>query len=95
MRYSQTNMSSSLKAKSKTDAKANERPGMAAQALHADDHLHVSTDISPPLHVSTNFRYASNPAELITARDLDVSPLLPSLGPQNVQRFKTNLSPIP
>lgn len=88
-------MSPPLKAKSKTDAKANERPGMAAQALHADDHLHVSTDISPPLHVSTNFRYVSNPEELITARDLDVSILLPSLEPQSVQKFETNLSPIP
>lgn len=87
-------MNSSLKAKGKTDAKANERLGMAAHALHADDHLHVSTDISPPLHVSTNFRYASNPAELITARDLDVS-LLSSLQSQTVQRFKTNPSQIP
>lgn len=88
-------MSPPLKAKSKTDAKVNGRPGMAAQALHADDHLHVSTDISPPLHVSTNFRYVSNPAELITARDLDVSLLLPSLEPQSVQKIETNLYPIP
>ena len=84
-------MSPPLKATSKTDGKGHERPGMAAQALHADDHLHVSTDISPPLHVSTNFRYVSNPADLITAHDLDVSLLLPSLRSHIVQKFDTNL----
>lgn len=83
-------MSPPLKATSKTDEKGNERPGMAAQALHADDHLNVTTDISPPLHVSTNFRYVSNPADLITARDVDVSLLLPSLKSQNDQKFEAN-----
>lgn len=39
-------------------------------AIHADDELNSSTDVSPALHVSTTFRYASNPDDLIPAKDL-------------------------
>ena len=45
----------------------------ASQALHADDHLRSTPDIAPPLHVSTNFHYPSNPDDLVPAKDLDVS----------------------
>lgn len=41
-------------------------------AIHGDDHLNRSTDVSPALHVSTTFRYASNPSELVPAKDLEV-----------------------
>ncbi|MCJ1425586.1 hypothetical protein MMC29_003486, partial [Sticta canariensis] len=37
----------------------------ATQALHADRHLDPTSDVAPPLHVSTNFRYASDPDALI------------------------------
>ncbi|KAF6226350.1 hypothetical protein HO133_009216 [Letharia lupina] len=39
-------------------------------AIHADDQLNRSTDVSPALHVSTTFRYASNPDDLVPAKDL-------------------------
>lgn len=41
-------------------------------AVHADDILNRTQDVAPPLHVSTTFRYASNPDELVSARDLQV-----------------------
>ncbi|MCJ1223827.1 hypothetical protein MMC12_000470 [Toensbergia leucococca] len=43
----------------------------ATQAIHADDHLNRLSDVAPPLHVSTTFRYASNPADLVPTKDLD------------------------
>jgi len=45
-------------------------------AIHADDDLNRTTDVSPALHVSTTFRYGSNPDDLITAAELVVGPLL-------------------
>ncbi|KAJ6264440.1 hypothetical protein Dda_0586 [Drechslerella dactyloides] len=39
--------------------------------LHADEFLNSVTDVAPPLHVSTNFRYAQDPAKLIAFKDLD------------------------
>lgn len=39
--------------------------GPATQALHADRHLDPTSDVAPPLHVSTNFRYASDPDALV------------------------------
>jgi cystathionine beta-lyase/cystathionine gamma-synthase len=42
----------------------------STHAIHADDHLNRTTDIAPALHVSTTFRYASNPSDLIPAKDL-------------------------
>lgn len=44
----------------------------ATQALHADRHLDVTSDVAPPLHVSTNFRYASDPDALVPLAELDV-----------------------
>lgn len=44
----------------------------ATQALHADRHLDATSDVAPPLHVSTNFRYASNPDALTPAAEIDV-----------------------
>ncbi|KAK6338922.1 hypothetical protein TWF696_009723 [Orbilia brochopaga] len=39
--------------------------------LHADEFLNNVTDVAPPLHVSTNFRYAQDPAKLVAFKDLD------------------------
>lgn len=43
----------------------------ATRALHADRHLDVTSDVAPPLHVSTNFRYISDPNALIPAAEID------------------------
>ncbi|KAL9102346.1 MAG: hypothetical protein Q9163_002496 [Psora crenata] len=39
-------------------------------AVHADDILNEGSDVAPAFHVSSTFRYATNPNELVTARDL-------------------------
>ena len=44
----------------------------ATQALHADDYLNLQPDVSPAMHVSTTFRYAKKPEDLVRARELDV-----------------------
>ncbi|KAL7275072.1 hypothetical protein RUND412_002007 [Rhizina undulata] len=33
-------------------------------AIHADDHLASTTDVAPPIHVSTTFKYSNDPEEL-------------------------------
>ena len=38
-------------------------------ALHSDDHLNRSPDVAPPIHLSTTFRYCSNPSDLVPAAD--------------------------
>ena len=45
-------------------------------AMHADDDLNRTSDVSPALHVSTTFRYDSDPDNLVPATDLTVSMLL-------------------
>ena len=52
------------------------QPGVADHAastltLHADDHLNRSTDVAPPIHLSTTFRYASDPNDLVPAAEQD------------------------
>ncbi|KAL8907766.1 MAG: hypothetical protein Q9171_005724 [Xanthocarpia ochracea] len=42
------------------------------QAIHADDGLNVTSDVAPPLHVSTTFRYADDPKDLVPAADADI-----------------------
>lgn len=37
---------------------------MSTISVHGDDQLNLLTDVAPPLHVSTTFRYTSNPKEL-------------------------------
>jgi cystathionine beta-lyase/cystathionine gamma-synthase len=36
----------------------------STQAIHADDALNVVADVAPPIHVSTTFRYNSDPTQL-------------------------------
>lgn len=36
----------------------------STRAVHADDPLNVVTDVAPPVHVSTTFRYPSDPEQL-------------------------------
>lgn len=42
-------------------------------AIHADDRLNRTTDVSPALHVSTTFRYSSDPDDLVPAKEVTVS----------------------
>ncbi|KAI9837952.1 MAG: hypothetical protein M1838_004698 [Thelocarpon superellum] len=41
-------------------------------AVHADDHLALSYDVAPALHLSTTFRYPDEPESLKAAADIDV-----------------------
>lgn len=44
----------------------------ATLALHADDVLNNVTDVAPPIHLSTTYRYAENPDELLTVSQRNV-----------------------
>ncbi|KAJ5664473.1 Pyridoxal phosphate-dependent transferase major region subdomain 2 [Penicillium longicatenatum] len=41
----------------------------STQALHADDRLNLVTDVAPPIHLSTIFRYPEDPNELTVSED--------------------------
>ncbi|KAJ6104071.1 trans-sulfuration enzyme [Penicillium sp. IBT 18751x] len=43
--------------------------GISTLSLHADDALNVVTDVAPPMHLATTFRYPDDPAALIPAAD--------------------------
>ncbi|KAL8890659.1 MAG: hypothetical protein Q9215_002240 [Flavoplaca cf. flavocitrina] len=45
----------------------------ATQAIHADDDLKATSDVAPPLHVSTTFRYAGDPEDLVPIAHADIS----------------------
>ncbi|KAE8149886.1 Cys/Met metabolism PLP-dependent enzyme-domain-containing protein [Aspergillus avenaceus] len=44
--------------------------GAATHSLHADEVINAVTDVAPPLHVSTTFRYPDDPDDLLPAEDL-------------------------
>ncbi|OJJ51738.1 hypothetical protein ASPZODRAFT_148962 [Penicilliopsis zonata CBS 506.65] len=71
--------------------------GSSTRALHADDPLNVVTDVAPPLHLSTTFRYPDNPDDLAPATkatyDLDPTTHIYSRHTApNYSRFETILS---
>ncbi|KAK9372178.1 pyridoxal phosphate-dependent transferase [Lipomyces chichibuensis] len=41
----------------------------STQALHADDPLNLVTDVAPPIHLSTTFRFPNEPERLIPSED--------------------------
>ncbi|KAL4940705.1 hypothetical protein BDV06DRAFT_196159 [Aspergillus oleicola] len=41
----------------------------STQALHADDYLNLVTDVAPPIHLSTTFRYPNDPEALVPSED--------------------------
>ncbi|KAJ5128287.1 trans-sulfuration enzyme [Penicillium atrosanguineum] len=43
--------------------------GISTLSLHADDALNVVTDVAPPMHLATTFRYPDDPAALVPAAD--------------------------
>lgn len=66
-------------------------------AIHADDRLNKYTDVAPALHVSTTFRYSSNPETLIPIADEDtdldnITHVYSRLSNSNTTRFETILS---
>lgn len=52
--------------------KASEYYNSCTRAIHADDTLNTVRDVAPPLHVSTTFRYDTDPNDLIPASDAAV-----------------------
>lgn len=50
-------------------APANREMGASTRALHVDDALNVVTDVAPPIHVATTFRYSDNPDDLVPWAD--------------------------
>lgn len=69
-------------------------------AIHADDHVNVTTDVAPAIHTATTFRYPRNPGELqpapVEGEYLDLStPLVYSrLTNSNINRLETVLTPL-
>ena len=47
---------------------------MATRAVHSDDGIAAHRAVAPPMHVSTTFRYDSDPDQLQTWYNVDVSP---------------------
>ncbi len=46
---------------------------LSSKAIHADDFLNNGTDVAPPIHVSTTFRYNRDPDALKSWAELQVS----------------------
>jgi hypothetical protein len=58
--------------KDHTPSQALSSLSLSSQAIHADDFLNINQDVAPALHVSTTFRYSSNPDKLVPSHQLDV-----------------------
>lgn len=41
----------------------------STRALHADDPLNLVTDVAPPIHLSTTYRFPSDPNDLLPSVD--------------------------
>ncbi|CAG7919512.1 unnamed protein product [Penicillium olsonii] len=71
--------------------------GASTRSLHADDSLNVVTDVSPPIHLSTTFRYSNDPSKLVPAADATFDPASTShiysrVSAPNSTRFEMILS---
>jgi cystathionine gamma-synthase len=68
--------------------------------VHADDRINITTDVAPPIHTATTFRYPSNPDDYkpapLEGEYLDLStPLVYSrLTNSNINRLETILAPL-
>lgn len=45
--------------------------GLSTNAIHGGDHLHRVSDVTPPINISTTFKYSSDPDKLQKAADTD------------------------
>lgn len=52
---------------------ASSLPSLATLSIHADDPINHTTDVAPPLHVASTFRYSEDPAKLVPSREIDPS----------------------
>ncbi|KAJ6015891.1 trans-sulfuration enzyme [Penicillium herquei] len=72
--------------------------GTSTRSLHADDVLNIVSDVAPPMHLSTTFRYSNDPETLIPFADLSEPPNDPTThiysraSAPNPTRFETILS---
>ncbi|KAF4266155.1 hypothetical protein CNMCM8812_001445 [Aspergillus fumigatus] len=80
------------------DSEADRSAFQAAVPGTVHDELNVVTDVAPPLHVSTTFRYSDNPDELVPLTDLSgydqekTSHVYSRLSAPNPTRFEVILS---
>jgi cystathionine gamma-synthase len=72
----------------------------STHGIHADDRINILTDVAPPIHTSTTFRYPHNPEELQPVPDegefVDLqTPLIYSrLASASTNRLETILAPL-
>ena len=73
----------------------------ATHGIHADNHTNILTDVAPPIHTSTTFRYPRDPSKLhpVSPEDGEVidlsTPLIYSrLASANINRLETILAPL-
>ncbi|AEO65431.1 uncharacterized protein THITE_2112405 [Thermothielavioides terrestris NRRL 8126] len=70
---------------------------LASRSVHADDYTNTHPAVAPPMHVSTTFRYADNPEELVPWSDFTPPPAETSyiysrLKSPNATRYEAILS---
>lgn len=46
-------------------------PSLATRSVHADDPINHITDVAPPIHVSSTFRYTEDPSKLQPESEID------------------------
>ncbi|CAO2649728.1 Nn.00g010200.m01.CDS01 [Neocucurbitaria sp. VM-36] len=72
----------------------------ATYGIHADDRINVLTDVAPPIHTSTTFRYPHNSDELQPVPsegefvDLQTPLIYSRLASANINRLETILTPL-
>ncbi|KAL1798151.1 hypothetical protein ACET3X_002188 [Alternaria dauci] len=72
----------------------------STHGVHADDHVNILTDVAPPIHVATTFRYPDDPSQLqpvpTEGEFVDIqTPLIYSrLASASTNRLETILAPL-
>lgn len=73
----------------------------ATHGIHADDRTNILTDVAPPIHTSTTFRYARDPSKLVPVHaedgeicDLSTPLVYSRLSSANINRVETILAPL-
>lgn len=64
----------------------------ATLAIHADDRLNTHTDVAPPLHTSTTFRYPSDPTALTPWSNTGPTHIYSRISSPNLTRLETVLT---
>ena len=72
----------------------------ATYGIHADDRINITTDVAPPIHTSTTFRYPNNHDDLqpvpkdVEFLDLQTPLVYSRLASANINRLETILAPL-